>query len=152
MRYDYLGTAVEGGVDRHRIRHYMTTSATCRCAGNYYRRGTCKHIKAVNHDCSCPLTLWMMHDEKGRVVVCAEAGCEYGAIRRQALENEGWSVMPELVAPKVLCHVCEAELLPNIGSSEDGRMRYCYGGEHWIEIQGMFAPMVVNADTEERVA
>ena len=140
MRYNNAGPEVEGVVDRERIRRYMTTSTACGCAAKYYRHGDCKHIKAVKFDCSCPWTLWMEHDEKGRVVICAESRCEYGEIRRQGLQNEGWSVMPELIAPKVPCHVCEAEILPNIDDDEEGHMRYCYNGEHWLEIQGMAAP------------
>ena len=132
MRYDISGPAVESDVTHERIGFYGTTLYSCQCPANLYRAGRCKHIAEANHGCGCPETLWMAHPVKGRVVICAEIKCEYGRIRRQALLNDGWDEVPLRAAPRMLCWVCQYEVLPNVGADDMPALRVCYKGEHWI--------------------
>ncbi len=130
MKYGLPGPEVISGVSRERILLYNTTMNTCGCASNTFNPGPCKHIKAARHGCSCPESLMLSRTDRGIQLVCAEACCEYGRLRRQALLNDGWREVAEGPSYKV-CFVCETEILPNVSPAES-RMRYCYKGDHWL--------------------
>lgn len=133
MRYNLSGPRVLSGVTADRIDQYSTTTDSCECPARRYSTGQdCKHIKAVKQDCSCPITLWMVHPDKGRVLLCAEDFCEVGLIRRKALLNEGWIGLPPGLMPLKLCAVCEMELSSRVDESALPEVRYCYDGEHFI--------------------
>ena len=134
MQYNIAGPTVDSDVDQDRIRRYYTTRSSCGCPANYFGKGVCKHLEAVKHGCPCPVTLWFAHQEYGRQLVCAETRCEYGAIYRQALYNEGWVDLRDGAMPRMLCHVCNAEVLPNQKDERGVSLRYCYNGEHWISV------------------
>ena len=132
MRYNIAGPQVDGDVTHQRIELYRTTRRACECPAKTYQEGECKHMLAVKHGCGCPQTLWMVEPSQGRLRVCVEDRCEYGAILRQALENEGWIEIPDGILPRELCFICEAELLPGAASADLPALRYCHKGHHWM--------------------
>lgn len=132
MRFNKPCPNMESDVTRERIAHYSTTQTSCQCMANRFNRGDCKHIAAVRHGCGCPETVWLVEPNQGRRSLCAEPRCEYGAILRQALMNEGWVEIPDGILPRSLCFVCEVEIAPRVPDEVGISLRYCHGGEHWI--------------------
>ena len=132
MRFNTKGTNNDYGVTLDKIVLYSTTLTTCQCPSHRFSGSQdCKHIKSVNIQCSCPESVWYVHENMGLVKMCAEAFCETSALRRKALENEGWVKVLEELLPRTLCSVCDVELrLLESSIRPNLSLLYCYDGEH----------------------